>query len=173
MDFNQIQIIITFILLTICVFTEQFDFSTATTSKPNIETDCTKNGLLLIKGDIISISEVIKTTECWSEAKQIDIFALNKVIFDDDIDKRNILNVNITIFSPTWEIIPPPSPLPSSSAMENQTHRQILLNADFEFNFFGMSIGKIDGEQLQFNVDGDRNRIKMMINNGNKQMANI
>lgn len=159
---NKLHLITVCILLPICVLTEQYIFFDTTTSEPKLETNCTRNGLLFIKGDIISIAEVIKTAPCWSEASQIDIFALNKVIFDDDIDKRNVFNVNITIFSPSWEIVPPPS------ATENQKHRQIRLNANFEFNFFGMSITKDDGEQLQFSVDGDKNRIQMMFNNGKK-----
>lgn len=80
-------------LLPICVLTEQYIFFDTITSEPKLETNCTRNGLLFIKGDIISIAEVIKTEPCWSEASQIDIFALNKVIFDDDIDKRNVNNI--------------------------------------------------------------------------------
>lgn len=121
-----------------------------------IAIDCVENRLV-VKGDSISIADLIKTAKCWSDAKQIDIFALNTVIFDDDIDKRK-QNVNITIISPTWEIIP--------FLTKNQTQRQILLNSSHEFNFMGMCISKINGEQLQFHIDDDDNRQINVYNNG-------
>lgn len=63
-----------------------------------------------VKGDFISIRHVIETaSECWSSAKQIEIFALNTVFIDADIDKRDE-NVNFTIISPTWQIIPSEQP---------------------------------------------------------------
>lgn len=107
---------------------------------------------LIVKGDSISIAEVIKTAKCWSEAKQIDIFALNTVIIDDDIDIRE-QNVNITIISPTLEIIP--------FLTKNQTQRQIHFNARQESNVVCMCIDKINGEQLQFHADGDNNRMNV------------
>lgn len=58
-----------------------------------------------IVGDFISIRHAIATaTDCWSMAKQIDIFALNTVFIDADIDKRDD-TINVTIVSPTIEII--------------------------------------------------------------------
>lgn len=123
-------------------------------SSSNITINCkeSEHGQLIIKGDSISIAEVIKTAKCWPEARQIDIFALDTVIFDDDIDVRE-RNVNITIISPTLEIIP--------FLTKNQTQRQIHFNARQESNFVSMCIDKINGEQLQFQVDGDNNPLNV------------
>lgn len=164
MDFRQIPATtlhrISFVILTICVLTEQFNL---TTSEPNFVADCVADGSLLITGDVISISEVIESVECWRNANRINIFALNKVIFDNDIDKRHVLTVNMTIFAPTWEIQPPP---PSASETENQTQRRVLLNANVEFHFVGVCAEKINGERLRFDVEGDESRVRTMINNG-------
>lgn len=126
-------------------------------SKSNLTIDCTHRRLV-VNGDSISIADVINSAKCWSEAKQIDIYALNTVIFDEDIDKRE-QNVNITIISPTWEIIP--------FLTKNQTQRRILLSARHEFNFMGMCLTKINGDQLQFHVDGAENHTNIY-NNGNQ-----
>lgn len=76
--------------------------------------ECSANRIR-VKGDFISIRHVIETAaDCWANATKIDLFALNTVFIDADIDKRDE-NVNFTIISPAWEIIP-----------SNQT-RQILL----------------------------------------------
>lgn len=123
-------------------------------SSANITIDCkqSEHGQLIVRGDSISLAEVIKTAKCWPEARQIDIFALNTVIFDDDIDMREH-NVNITIISPTLEIIP--------FLTKNQTQRQIHFNARQESNFVSMCIDKINGEQLQFHADGIDNRLNV------------
>lgn len=138
---------IIFALVVISVFSGSVNAD----STSNITIDCVHKRLV-VKGDSISIAEVIKSAKCWSEAKQIDIFALNTVILDDDIDKRE-QNVNITIISPTLEII--------QFLTKNQTQRQIHFNARHEINFVSMCIEKINGEQLQFVVDGDENRINV------------
>lgn len=125
-------------------------------TESNVTIDCAQRRLT-VKGDSISIAEVINLAKCWSEARQIDIFALNTVIFDDDIDKREQQHVNITIISPTWEIIP--------FLTKNHTQRRILLNARHEFNLVGMCMNKINGEQLEFHVDGQNNETNVW-NNG-------
>lgn len=75
---------------------------------------CTSNRLI-VKGNFISINEMIKTASCWTKVKFIDIFALNKVFIDADIDKSG-QNVTLAIISPKWEII-----------MGNKTQRYIRL----------------------------------------------
>lgn len=60
-----------------------------------------------VKGDFISIQQVMEVAtkdDCWRMARQIDIFALNTVFIDADLDKRDD-NVNFTIISPAWQII--------------------------------------------------------------------
>lgn len=141
---NSIQIISTLVAIFVligCAYANPISFFTI---------DCTQNRLL-VDGDTISIAEVIKTAHGWAHAQQIDIFGLDKVIFDDDIDKRG-QHVNITIFAPTWEIIPTPT--------NNQSQREILLNTRYRFNFFGTCLTKINGDLLQFKIDGDKKRLK-------------
>lgn len=128
----------------------------------NITIDCTPDSLL-VKGNTISIAEVIKTARCWRQAKQIDIFGLDKVIFDDDIDRRG-QHVNLSIFAPTWEIIPP--------STNNQVQRKILFNAQFEFNFFGISLTKTNGEQIQFKIDGNVKRLQKFDVDGKYKFEN-
>lgn len=138
--------ILRFIFIAI-VIGVRFESVTADTSA-NITINCAHRRLT-VQGDSISIAEVIASAKCWSDAKQIDIYALDTVIFDEDIDKRE-QSINITIIAPTWEIIP--------FLTKNQTQRQIFLNARHEVNFVGMCIDKINEDQLQFHVDGDNNQ---------------
>lgn len=148
MEFIQIRgfiLRLIFALTVIGVLSE----SVTAESTSNITISCARRRLI-VKGDSISIAEVISSAKCWSQAKQIDIFALNTVIFDEDIDKRE-QNINITIISPTWEII--------QFLTKNQTQRQIHLNARLDVNFVGMCIDKINEDQLQFDVDGDNNQM--------------
>lgn len=119
-------------------------------SNSNFTIDCTQDSLL-VKGNTISIAEVIKTAHCWHQTKQIDIFGLSKVIFDDDIDKRD-QHVNLSIFAPTWEIISPPN--------NSQVQRKIIFNAQLGFNFFGISLTKINGEHLQLQIYGNMKRLR-------------
>ena len=158
MIFIKFERILFHLILAVCVFIQ---CTWAKCTSATIVIICTHNGSrdhLLVSGDSISIADIIKTAPCWSDAKQINIFALNKIFFDADIDKRG-QNVNITIFSPTWEIIP--SPL-----TESYTRRHLVrLDTNTEFNFFGMSIEKINRDNLKFQVEGDKNRIRMMVNN--------
>lgn len=134
----------------------------AAESVSNLTIGCTQQRLV-VKGDSISIADVIGSAECWSKAKQIDIYALNAVIFDDDIDKRD-QNVNLTIISPTWEIVP--------FLTKNQTQRRILLSAHREFNFMGLCLTKINGDQLQFHVDGAENQTNIY-SSGNDHSTNF
>lgn len=66
---------------------------------------------LIVKGHVVAISDVVKL-ECWPTAKVIHIFALNKIFFDADIDKIG-QKVELSIISPTWEIVPEWPELPS------------------------------------------------------------
>lgn len=157
MEIIQIQESLLRVIFTLAVIVVLFERATAESSS-NITINCARRRLV-VKGDSISIADVISSAKCWSEAKQIDIHALNTVFFDEDIDKRE-QNVNITIISPTWEIIP--------FLTKNQTQRQILLNARHEINFIGMCIDKINEDQLKLHVDGDDNQI-IVYNNGKRQ----
>lgn len=153
------RIVLHLVLAAICVFIES---SCAKCTSSTVTIVCVENRLV-VTGDSICIAEIIKTAPCWSDSEQIDIFALNKVIFDDDIDKRG-QNVNITIFSPTWEIIPI-----IIIKKHHDTYKQlryIRFNTSTEFNFFGMSMDKINRGYLKFSFDGDEKQIKMMVNNG-------
>lgn len=165
MNFIQIQRVVLRLLFAIVVVIDVFGECANVNPTSNIAIDCADGNRLVVKGDSISIAEVIQAAKCWSDAKQIDIFAFNTVIFDDDIDKRE-QHVNITIISPTWEIIP--------FLIKNQTKRQIHLNANREFNFIGMCMDKINSEQLHFQVDdgGDDNKQIHIYNNGKSNIHN-
>lgn len=81
-------------------------------SEISIECPATVDNRIRVKGDFISIRHVmerIAIDDCWIKARQIDILALNTVFIDADIDKRDD-NVNFTIISPTWQIIPAEQP---------------------------------------------------------------
>lgn len=117
----------------------------------NLTIDCAQRRLV-VTGDTVSIADVISSAKCWSDAKQINIYALTTVIIDNDIDKR-AQNVNITIISPTFEIIP--------FLTKNQTERRIILDAQHEFNFVCICLTKINGDQFQFHVDGVENRTNL------------
>lgn len=72
---------------------------------PKIE--CLNNGnRSLITGYIVRLSDVIKNTNCWNESMEIDIFALDKVVFDDDIEKKWNLPgpMQLSIISPSWVV---------------------------------------------------------------------
>lgn len=60
-------------------------------------------GKLLAKGYNVKISDVVKA-ECWPSAKTIDIFALDTVYIDMDIDKTGA-GVQLSIIASTWEIV--------------------------------------------------------------------
>lgn len=80
--------------------------------------ECNRNHSI-VKGDFISLRRAIENQTCWSNANRIEFFALNKIFIDTDIDKRG-LDVNLTIISPIWEIIP--------STIQNEVKkRQFLL----------------------------------------------
>lgn len=72
---------------------------------PTIE--CLNNGnRSLITGYLVRLSDVIKNTICWNKSMEIDIFALDKVIFDDDIEKKSNLSgpMQLSIISPSWVV---------------------------------------------------------------------
>lgn len=66
------------------------------------EISCTSDRLIA-KGYFVSMSEVAKAS-CWSTANFIDIFALSKVFIDIDTGDTKE-NSQMTIISPTWQII--------------------------------------------------------------------
>lgn len=64
---------------------------------------CPENDNLSVTGYTVRISDVIKNAKCWKEAKLIQIFALDKVIIDADIDKIG-KNATVAIIAPSWRI---------------------------------------------------------------------
>lgn len=60
--------------------------------------DDSKN--LTVKGYNVLMSDVMKTY-CWSNATNIEIFALNKVFIDVDIEK---FSAYLSIIAPVWEV---------------------------------------------------------------------
>lgn len=102
---------------------------------------CASNRLI-VKGNFLKISEIIPNASCWPQIKFIDIFALNKVFIDADINKSG-RNVSLSIVSPTWEIISP--------SAETKSNRHILLtgkNATYV-------MGSAKNGSIIVNRDGD------------------
>lgn len=69
---------------------------------PHLYSKCSSNKIM-VKGFDIKISEVL-AMECIGTAKFIEIFALNKLIIDADIDKEGF-NAQLSVIAPTFEII--------------------------------------------------------------------
>lgn len=67
-----------------------------------VETSCTSNQLI-VRGYNIKLSDVVKI-ECLATATFIEVFALNKLFVDVDIDKTG-QKAQIAMIAPTWEII--------------------------------------------------------------------
>ncbi|XP_055850800.1 uncharacterized protein LOC129915338 [Episyrphus balteatus] len=72
-------------------FLSELEFSCQSSSKP-----------MIVKGYNVRMSDVVKI-ECWSEATNIQIFALNKIFFDSTIDKSE-KDPQFFIIAPTWEV---------------------------------------------------------------------
>ncbi|XP_055850200.1 uncharacterized protein LOC129914816 isoform X2 [Episyrphus balteatus] len=72
-------------------FLGELEFSCQSSSKP-----------MIIKGYNVRMSDVVKI-ECWSEATNIQIFALNKIFLDSTIDKTG-KEAQLSIIAPTWEV---------------------------------------------------------------------
>lgn len=86
--------------------------ATTCTSKPILANDteinkphseCLENNSkLVIKGYNVTISDLLNV-KCMTQAKYIEVFALNKLIIDADIDKTG-KEAQITLIAPIWEI---------------------------------------------------------------------
>lgn len=72
------------------------------TLNDNITPTCLSNKIT-VHGRYVKISNVIQV-ECWQLVKEIEIFALNKVFIDADIDKTG-REVKLSIIAPIWDII--------------------------------------------------------------------
>lgn len=68
-----------------------------------LTTTCSSNQLNMeLKGNVIKMSDVLKD-DCYATARNIKIFALNKLIVDENIDKTG-QQAQILIIAPTWDI---------------------------------------------------------------------
>lgn len=68
-----------------------------------IEKLCSSDNLnLTVTGYNVKISDAV-SADCWSEAEIIEIFALNSVIIDEDIDRKGD-GIRLLIVAPTWEV---------------------------------------------------------------------
>lgn len=59
---------------------------------------------LIVKGNVLFISNIIDDADCWSSAKSIEIYASDKVFIDADLSEKT-QTAKITIFSPTQKIL--------------------------------------------------------------------
>lgn len=67
-----------------------------------VSRDCSEEATqLTVKGYNVLISDVIES-ECWPNATFVEIFALNKVFLDADIDRGAMY---VSIIAPAWEIV--------------------------------------------------------------------
>ncbi|XP_055847846.1 uncharacterized protein LOC129913287 [Episyrphus balteatus] len=58
---------------------------------------------MIVKGFNIKMSDVVKI-DCWSQANNIQIFALNRIFLDTSIDKTGE-ETQLSIIAPTWEVL--------------------------------------------------------------------
>lgn len=125
---------------------------------------CTENHLL-VTGDLISIDDARKSAPCWSKSGKIDIFALNKVVLDTEINEHD-RNVTITTFSPKWEILPLTKISRGYDYFVYKEPRFIYFNDSADFNLFCMTMDKINGKYLRLQSTTWRNRPTLQIING-------
>lgn len=148
--------------------------------------ECTENRVR-VKGDFISIRHAM-AADCWSDAKQIDIFALNTVFIDADIDRRDE-NVNFTIVSPTWQIIVAEQPrqilligkniseewpLAQNGSIENEKNRNGTngmqgIRGGAGGNILSIGHWFIDDEHLRIDVSGGKGGPGQFGGNGKQQ----
>ncbi|XP_055853377.1 uncharacterized protein LOC129917079 [Episyrphus balteatus] len=72
-------------------FLSELEFSCPSPTKP-----------MIVKGYNVRMSDVVKI-ECWSQATNVQIFALNKIFLDSTIDKSG-KDPQFFIIAPTWEV---------------------------------------------------------------------
>lgn len=91
------------------------------TMKSNIHTSCSSSKFI-VRGYNVKLSEVL-ASNCWLDATNnvIEIFALNKVFLDADIDKTG-QKAQLSIIAPIWEII--------TDDMSSSGERKIILNGE-------------------------------------------
>lgn len=91
------------------------------TMQSKIYTSCSSSKFI-VRGYNVKLSEVIASS-CWLNATNnlIEIFALNKIFIDADIDKTGH-KVELSIIAPIWEII--------TNGMSSSDKRKIILNGE-------------------------------------------
>ncbi|XP_055842654.1 uncharacterized protein LOC129909605 [Episyrphus balteatus] len=139
-------------------FLSELEFSCPSSSKP-----------LIVKGYNVKISDVVKI-ECWSQATNIQIFALNKIFLDSTIDKSE-KEPQFSIIAPTWEVFgtqkiildgkagkahEKTSAKSSSFNSENGADGLPGLPGDPAGHFFGLGKEFINAEYLEIQSNGGR-----------------
>lgn len=90
------------------------------TMKSNIVISCSSNKLI-VHGYNVKLSEVLSSS-CWSNnINSMEIFALNKVFVDADIDKTG-QKAELSIISPIWDVI--------MDGISSSGQRKIVLNGE-------------------------------------------
>lgn len=119
---------------------------------------------LVVKGNDIKISDVLNVT-CIKNSKFVEIFALNKLIFDADINKTG-QNAEMSIIAPTWEIIDERkiildgkkgkshSSIKASDGIGSFRHGKPGLPGGSGGCFFGIGNDFINGANLKIHING-------------------
>lgn len=131
---------------------------------------CLKNDELMVTGNTVKISDVIRNAKCWNEANVIKVFALHRVIIDADIDKIG-KNSTIAIIAPKWRVIgkrqinlaghngnahDPPNAMNGRTAKEDGKIGEPGLAGGSGGYFFGIGNQFENDELLEINANGGR-----------------
>ncbi|XP_034951234.1 uncharacterized protein [Chelonus insularis] len=137
-------------------FTTKLDISCVSSSKQ-----------MVVKGYNIRISDVVKM-DCWTNAKIVQIFALNKVFIDSTLNKTGA-EMQLSLIAPTWEVVGGPKIILDGKAgepHEKESAKSSSFNSENGANglpghpggpaghFFGVGKHFINSEYLEIYTNG-------------------
>lgn len=156
LELNQFKL--THLEAVFIVFSSKLEFSCTSSSEQ-----------MIVKGYNIRMSDVVKN-ECWAQAKNMQVFASNKLFIDCTINKTGA-EANLFIFAPTWEVVGGPKiildgkagePHQNSSAKSAQFTSENGMNGSPGLpggpagHFFGVGKQFINSEHLEIHANGGK-----------------
>lgn len=140
---------------------------------------------LIVKGEFIFISDIIEGAECWSSANSIEIYAVDRVFIDADIDKAKHAP-NLTIISPIWEVIPPPAAYTRRILLSGKDANKYEIPHENRHgepgsagrtggtggNFVGIGSSFVDDERLEIVISGGNGGDGQDGGNGKEKLLN-
>lgn len=130
---------------------------------------------LTVSGHIVRISRV-QALKCWNETKNIEIYAFNKLYFDNDIDLTG-RDAKLSIVAPTWKIIDKRKI--NLNGVDGKSLSDTPLNTDGDpglpgesgGHFFGIGDTFIDGQNLIISSCGAKGGAGQNAKNGMKMIC--